>query len=47
MKDITNESQFLFYNGRDGKLHAQVIVGEETVGQPKKHFLKYLVLTVL
>ncbi len=31
MKDITNESQFLFYHGRDGKNHVQVIVGENTV----------------
>lgn len=31
MKDITNTSKFLFYNGNDGKIHVQVILGEETV----------------
>jgi hypothetical protein len=31
MKEITNTSQFIFYNGRDGKIHVQVILGEETV----------------
>lgn len=31
MKDITNTSKFLFYSGRDGQIHVQVILGEETV----------------
>lgn len=31
MSDIIKESDFLFYNGEDGKIHAQVIIGDETV----------------
>jgi len=31
MDDLINESDFIFYNGEDGKVHAQVILGDETV----------------
>lgn len=31
MKGLINESDFIFYTGEDGKTHAQVILGDETV----------------
>ncbi len=36
MNEIRNESDFLLYWGEDGKIHAQVIIGDETVWVSQK-----------
>lgn len=36
MIDLGKQSAFLFYNGSDGKISAQVIIGEETVWMSQK-----------
>lgn len=36
MIDLNNEGSFLFYNGSDGKVKAQVILGDETVWLTQK-----------
>lgn len=36
MIDLSNQGAFLFYNGSDGKIKAQVILGDETVWMTQK-----------